>query len=86
MIVDAGLAQAKGLDAEGQGSRKQLTAKQKENRSRQLEAAKQLGIKVMAIEPFLGLMGLQMDSIRADRLPVPIDEQAAPTPAANAAF
>lgn len=86
MIVDAGLPQAKGLDAEGQGSRKQLTAKQKENRTRQLEAAKQLGIKVMAIEPFLGLMGLQMDSVRADRLPVPINEQAAPTPAANAAF
>lgn len=86
MIVDAGLAQAKGLDAEGQGSRKQLTAKQKENRSRQLEAAKQLGIKVMAIEPFLALMGLQMDSVRADRLPVPMNEQAAPTPAANAAY
>ena len=77
----------KGVDPEGQGaSRKFWTAKQKENRTRQLEAAKQLGIKTVAIEPFLGMMGLQVESVRANRLPVPIDSNAAPARTENVAF
>jgi len=87
LVVDAGFPKVKGIDAEGQvASRKQWTAKQKENRSRQIEAATQAGIKVMAIEPFLGMLGLQTESVRANRLPVPVDDDAAPTPAANLAF
>lgn len=86
MVVDAGVPQSKGGDAEGQSSRKQWTAKQKDNRVRQLEAAKQLGIKVMAIEPFLGLMGLQVESVRENRLPVPINPDAAPARSDNLAF
>lgn len=86
MVVDAGLPQIKGPDAEGQSGRKQWTAKQKEDRIRQLEAAKQLGIKTMAIEPFMDLMGLQMDSVRTNRLPVPVDPRATPTRSENLAF
>ena len=87
MVVDAGVPQVKGVDPEGQGaSRKFWTAKQKENRTRQMEAAKQLGINTVAIEPFLGMMGLQVESVRANRLPVPIDSNAAPARTENAAF
>ena len=87
MVVDAGVPQVKGVDAEGQiASRKFWNTKQKENRVRQLEAAKQLGIKVMAIAPFLDLMGLQVESVRANRLPVPIDSNAAPARGENVAF
>ena len=86
IVVDAGVPQSKGVDAEGQSSRKQWTAKQKENRSRQLEFAKQLGIKVMAIEPFLSLMGLQVESVRDTRLPVPVTPNAAPARTENVAF
>jgi len=86
MVVDAGVPQIKGTDAEGASSRKQWTAKQKEDRIRQLEAAKQLGIKVMAIEPFINLLGLQMDSVRTNRLPVPVDPRAAPPRSENVAF
>ena len=86
MVVDAGVPQIKGSDAEGQSSRKQWTAKQKEDRVRQIEAAKQLGIKVMAIEPFIDMLGLQMDSVRSNRLPVPVDPRAAPAQSENVAF
>ena len=87
MVVDAGVPQVKGVDPEGQiASRKFWNAKPKETRVRQLEAAKQLGIKVMAIEPFLDLMGLQVESVRANRLPVPIDSNAAPARGENVAF
>ena len=87
MVVDAGVPQVKGVDAEGQvASRKFWNTKQKENRVRQLDAAKQLGIKVMAIEPFLDMMGLQVESVRANRLPVPIDSNAAPARTENVAF
>jgi len=86
MVVDAGVPQIRGADAEGQSSRKQWTAKQKEDRIRQLEAAKQMGIKVMAIDPFMELLGLQMDSVRSNRLPVPVDPRAAPARSENLAF
>ena len=87
MVVDAGVPQVKGVDAEGQvASRKFWNTKQKENRVRQMDAAKQLGIKVMAIEPFLDMLGLQVESVRANRLPVPIDSNAAPARTENVAF
>jgi cytoskeletal protein RodZ len=87
MVVDAGVPQVKGIDAEGQvASRKQWTAKQKQRRAEQMDLAKQQGIKVIAIEPFLDMLGLQMDSVRANRLPVPVDPQAAPTRSENVAF
>ena len=87
MVVDAGVPQSKGGDPEAQAaSRKQWTAKQKETRTRQLDAAKQLGIKVVAIEPFLGMMGLQTESVRSNRLPVPVDPNAAPARTDNVAF
>lgn len=80
MVVDAGVPKMAGGDAELQGARKQMTAKQKEHRTRQLEDAKKLGIKVVGIEPFLGMMGLQTEAVRQNRLPVPINDQAPPTP------
>jgi len=80
MVVDAGVPRMSGGDAELQGARKQMTAKQKEHRTRQLEDAKKLGIKVVGIEPFLGMMGLQTEAVRQNRLPVPINDQAPPTP------
>jgi len=87
MVVDAGVPEMKSSDAEGQSSsRKQWTAKQKEDRVRQIEAAKQLGIKVMAIEPFIDMLGLQMNSVRTNRLPVPVDPRAAPAQSENMAF
>jgi hypothetical protein len=87
MVVDAGAPQSKGIDAEGQvASRKFWTTKQKEYRLRQMDAAKQMGIKVVAIEPFLDMLGLQVESVRSNRLPVPIDPNAAPARAENVAF
>jgi hypothetical protein len=82
MVVDAGVPKMTGGDAELQGARKQMTAKQKEFRTRQLEDAKKLGIKVVGIEPFLGMMGLQTEAVRENRLPVPVRDRALPTPAA----
>jgi hypothetical protein len=87
MVVDAGVPLSKGVDAEGQvASRKLWTTKQKDKRTSQMEAAKQLGIKVIAIEPFLDMLGLQVESVRANRLPVPIDRNAAPARTENVAF
>jgi hypothetical protein len=87
MVVDAGVPQSKGIDAEGQvASRKFWTAKQKEKRISQMKAAEQMGIKVTAIEPFLDMLGLQVESVRANRLPVPLDRNAAPARTENVAF
>ena len=87
MVVDAGVPQSKGIDAEGQvASRKFWTAKQKEKRLSQMKAAEQMGIKVIAIEPFLDMLGLQVESVRANRLPVPLDRNAAPARTENVAF
>ena len=87
MVVDAGAPQSKGIDAEGQvASRKFWTAKQKEKRISQMKAAEQMGIKVIAIEPFLDMLGLQVESVRANRLPVPLDRNAAPARTENVAF
>ena len=87
MVVDAGVPQSKGIDAEGQvASRKVWTAKQKERRVSQIKAAEQMGIKVTAIEPFLDMLGLQVESVRSNRLPVPLDRNAAPARTENVAF
>ena len=87
MVVDAGVPQSKGIDAEGQvASRKFWTAKQKERRVSQMKAAEQMGIKVTAIEPFLDMLGLQVESVRSNRLPVPLDRNAAPARTENVAF
>jgi len=87
MVVDGGVPQSKGVDADGEvASRKSWTTKQKEKRTGQIEAAKQLGIKVMAIEPFLDMLGIQLESVRANRLPVPIDRNALPARTENVAF
>ncbi|NCY01643.1 MAG: hypothetical protein EBX36_01725 [Planctomycetia bacterium] len=87
LVVDAGSPRVKGLDAEGQvASRKQWTPKQKENRDLQIKKANSMGIRVLAIEPFLDMLGLQTQAVRANRLPVPVEERAAPTPSAGLAF
>ena len=87
MVVDAGVPQSKGIDAEGQvASRKFWSAKQKERRISQMKAAEQMGIKVTAIEPFLDMLGLQVESVRTNRLPVPLDRNAAPARTENVAF
>lgn len=82
LVVDAGVPKMAGGDAELQGARRQMTAKQKEFRTRQLEDARKLGIKVVGIEPFLGMMGLQTEAVRENRLPVPVRDRALPTPTA----
>jgi hypothetical protein len=86
MVVDAGVPQVKGAASEGQSSRKKMSEKEKKFRDDQLREAKQLGIRVMAIEPFLDSLGLQVESVRANRLPVPVDPQAAPARSENVAF
>lgn len=80
MVVDAGVPKMTGGDAEMQGARKQMTTKQKERRDEQKKLAKNLGVRVVAIEPFLDMMGLQTESVRQNRLPVPVNDQAPPTP------
>ena len=86
MLVDAGIPTDKGVDPEGQSGKRKMTAKEKEYRTRQLTDAKQIGIKVMAIEPFLDLMGLQLDSVRASRLPVPVEDRPTSVRSDNIAF
>jgi hypothetical protein len=71
VLIDAGFPKATGVAADGQGPRKQLTPKQREQRTLQLEEAKRLGIKVVALEPFLAMLGLRTESVRENRLPVP---------------
>jgi peroxiredoxin family protein len=86
MVVDAGVPQSKGADAESAGGRKKMSEKEKKFRDEQIKDAKQMGIKVFAMEPFLGMMGIQVESVRATRLPVPVSPNAAPAPAENVAF
>ena len=87
MVVDAGVPQSKGFDAEGQvASRKFWSDTEKKRRVSQMKAAEQMGIKVIAIEPFLDMLGLQVESVRANRLPVPLDRNAAPARTENVAF
>jgi hypothetical protein len=38
------------------------------------------------MEPFLGMMGLQLDAVGANRLPVPADQRAAPARPENVAY
>jgi len=86
IVVDAGVPQSTGTDAESAGLRKKMSDKEKKFRDEQIKDAKQMGIKVFAMEPFLGMMGIQVESVRATRLPVPVSPNAAPTPADNVAF
>jgi hypothetical protein len=86
LVVDAGVPQVKGTDADGPASRKKMTEKEKKFRDEQIREAKQQGIRVMAFEPFLDSLGLQVESVRANRLPVPVNPQAAPARSENIAF
>jgi len=85
LVVDAGIPKAKGLEAAALGLRKPLSDKEKEYRTKQIKEARQNGIKVVTLDAFLEMMGLQMDGVGSTRLPVPIDRRAAPTPAQNLA-
>jgi hypothetical protein len=53
-----------------------MTDKEKKFRDEQMKDARQMGIKVLAIEPFLESLGLQVESVRSDRLPVPLESLA----------
>jgi hypothetical protein len=86
MVVDAGIPKQKGIDPERQALRKPMTQKEKESREKLIKEAERLGIKVVAIEPFLGMMGLQLDAVGANRLPVPADQRAAPARTENVAY
>jgi hypothetical protein len=68
IVVDGGFPKSRGAS---DGSRKPMTEKDKENRTKQLELAKQMGIKVQAVEPFLGMLGLQLDALGENRMQVP---------------
>ena len=85
MVVDAGIPKAKGLENIAAGLRKPLTDKEKDFRLKQIAEARQNGIKVVTLDAFLEMMGLQMDAVGATRLPVPVDRRAAPTPQQNLA-
>jgi hypothetical protein len=85
MVVDAGIPKAKGLENIAAGLRKPLTDKEKDFRLKQMAEARQNGIKVVTLDAFLEMMGLQMDAIGSTRLPVPVDRRAAPTPQQNLA-
>jgi hypothetical protein len=63
-----------------------MSEREKKYRETQKKEAAQLGIKTVGIEPFLGMMGLQVESVRASRLPVPVDPNAAPARTENVAF
>ncbi|MFM7290972.1 MAG: hypothetical protein ACKO6B_07055 [Planctomycetia bacterium] len=76
MVVDAGVPKSRGPDADGLASRRKMTDKEKRFREEQMKDARQMGIKVVAIEPFLQSLGLQVESVRSDRLPVPVESQA----------
>lgn len=78
MVVDGGIPRLKGIDPDRQATRKPMTEAEKTRRQKQLDEAKRLGIRVVAMEPFLGMMGLQLDAVGANRLPVPADQRAAP--------
>lgn len=71
VIVDAGFPKVSGVGADGQDARKQLSKEEKERRKIQIDEARRLGIKVVALEPFLAMMGLRTESVRENRLPVP---------------
>ena len=86
MVVDGGIPKMKGIDPDRQALRKPMTEKEKENRLRQIAEAKRLGIKVVALEPFLDMMGLQLDAVGSNRLPVPADQRAAPARTENVAY
>jgi hypothetical protein len=76
MVVDAGVPKSRGTDADGAASRRKMTDKEKKFRDEQMKDARQMGIKVLAIEPFLESLGLQVESVRSDRLPVPLESLA----------
>jgi len=86
LVVDGGIPKLKGIDPERQSLRKPVSEKEKEGRLRQIAEAKRLGIKVVALEPFLDMMGLQLDAVGANRLPVPADQRAAPARTENLAY
>lgn len=85
LVVDAGIPKARGLENMALGLRKPLSDKEKEYRLKQLKEARQNGIKVVTLDTFLEMMGLQMEAVGSTRLPVPVDRRAAPTPAQNLA-
>jgi hypothetical protein len=79
LVVDAGVPKTPVGEAGLQAGGRQIAANQN-RRDAQKKLAKRLGIKEVAIEPFLEMMGLQTEAVRQNRLPVPINDQAAPTP------
>ena len=85
LVVDAGIPKQKGLEGAALGLRKPLSDKEKEFRTRQIKEARQNGIRVITLDAFLDMMGLHMEGIGSNRLPVPVDRRAAPTPAQNLA-
>lgn len=86
IVVDGGVPKLKGNDPDVQSIKQTMSDKEKRLREKQLKEAARLGIKVVAIEPFLGMMGLQLDAVGANRLPVPADQRAAPARPENVAY
>ena len=85
IVVDGGIPKLKGND-DPQAARQTMSDKDKRLREKQLKEAARLGIKVVAMEPFLGMMGMQLDAVGANRLPVPADQRAAPARPENVAY
>jgi flagellar motor protein MotB len=85
IVVDGGIPKLKGND-DLQAARQTMSDKDKRLREKQLKEAARLGIKVVAMEPFLGMMGMQLDAVGANRLPVPADQRAAPARPENVAY
>jgi flagellar motor protein MotB len=86
IVVDGGIPKLKGNDPDVQSVKQTMSDKDKRLREKQLKEASRLGIKVVAMEPFLGMMGLQLDAVGANRLPVPADQRAAPARPENVAY
>lgn len=90
LVVDGGFAKSKGTDAGIKVTDKRESdadARRREKRDKeQIKEANRLGIKVVAMEPFLGMVGLQLDAVGANRLPVPADQRAAPARPENVAY
>jgi hypothetical protein len=86
IVVDGGIPRMKGIDPDREATRKPMSEADKKKRDRQLDEAKRLGIKVVAMEPFLAMMGLQLDAVGGNSLPVPADRRAAPARPENVAY
>lgn len=82
MVIDAGLPQSPGGVLERAAG---WRAADEARRDKQIKEARRLGIRVVGIDAFLDMMGLDREVIDSNRLPR-LGERAAPIPPGNVAY